>query len=109
MIALLKIFTAAILIWISSEAGKRSGTLGALWVSLPLTSIFSLCFVWFDTKNPEKISTMSTEVLWFLLPSCSLFIALPLLLKRGLAFPLAMGFSILITAASYAFLFKLRA
>jgi len=108
MIALLKIFIAAVLIWLSSEAGKRSGPLGALWVSLPLTSIFSLCFLWFDTRNPEKINTMSTEVLWFLLPSCTLFIALPLLLKRGLVFPLAMGFSILITAASYAFLFKIR-
>lgn len=108
MLAILKITLSSILIWAASEAGKRGGIMGALLVSLPLTSILTLSWVWIETKDTEKLASMSTEILWFLAPSTVLFLMLPLLLKRGIGFPLSMLAGIFLTALSYAFLFKIR-
>ncbi|MBU6152852.1 MAG: hypothetical protein KGP28_00995 [Bdellovibrionales bacterium] len=108
MLAVLKITLSSILIWAASEAGKRGGIMGALMVSLPLTSILTLSWVWFETKDTEKLASMSTEILWFLAPSTVLFFVLPLLLRRGLGFPFAMLAGIFLTMISYAFLFKIR-
>lgn len=108
MLALLKIALSSILIWAASEAGKRGGTLGALLVSLPLTSILTMSWIFFETRDPERIASMSTEILWFLAPSSVLFVALPLLLRKGIGFPIAMSIGIFLTALSYSFLFKFR-
>ena len=108
MFAVLKITLSSILIWTASEAGKRGGTLGALLVSLPLTSILTLSWIWVETKDTEKLASMSAQILWFLAPSTVLFLVLPLLLRRGLGFPFAMLAGIFLTIISYAFLFKIR-
>jgi hypothetical protein len=108
MIALFKILLGGTLIWGSSEIGKRSGTLGGLILSLPLTSIFSILFLWAQTRDPEKVASMTSETLWFVLASFPLFLLLPFLLKRGIGFPLGFSISILLTAATYGFLFKIR-
>jgi hypothetical protein len=108
MLAVLKITLSSILIWAASEAGKRGGMVGALLVSLPLTSILTLSWVWVETKDAEKLASMSTEILWFLAPSSVHFLVLPFLLRRGIGFPLSMLAGIFLTAISYAFLFKIR-
>jgi len=108
MLSLLKISLSAMIIWAASEAGKRGGTWGALLVLLPITSILTLSWVWVESKDSSKVAEMSAEIIWFLAPSCVLFITLPALIKRGWTFPIAMLAGILLTAASYAFLFKIR-
>jgi hypothetical protein len=108
MIALFKILLGGFLIWASSEAGKRSGALGGLLVSLPLTSIFSLSFLWLETRSVEKVAAMSTEIIWFVVPSLVLFFTLCFLLKKNFNFPISFGASILLTVCAYAFLFKIR-
>lgn len=108
MIALLKIFTSGVLIWLSSEIGKRSGTLGGLLLSLPLTSIIALSWLWGETKNPEKVASMTIETFWFILPSLVLFLSLPLLLRKGVGFPWSMTLSVVATLISYALFFRIR-
>ena len=108
MIAAFKILLGGLLIWASSELGKRSGALGGLILSLPLTSIFGILFLWLETRSVEKISSMTSEIPWFLLPSLVLFFALPFLLKRGLNFPLSFSLSIALTAGAYAVFFQFR-
>ena len=108
MLAVLKITLSSILIWAASEAGKRGGIVGALLVSLPLTSILTLSWVWVETKDSEKLASMSTEILWFLAPSTVFFLIFPLMLRRDFGFTLSMLAGIFLTAISYAFLFKIR-
>lgn len=106
--ALLKFALSGALIAAATEFAKRSGKLGGLILSLPLTSIFAILILWFETKSPERTASMTEETLWFIAPSLTLFVTFPFLLRRGMGFPLAFAIGIFSTAASYAFLFKIR-
>lgn len=100
----LKIFISALIIAFASELSKRNSFLSALLISLPLISILSFTWVYIESKDINKIITLSYEVLWLIIPSLVFFLALPLLLKNNLNFFVSLLISILITAATY-FLF----
>jgi hypothetical protein len=86
----------------ASEIAKRNSLFGALLISLPLASIMTLIWLYHDTGDVEKIAIFSQEVLWLVLPSLVLFIALPVLLTRGVDFWPALGVSMILTGAFYA-------
>ena len=92
--------SAAILVAVS-EIAKRSSFIGGLVASLPLTSLLAMIWLWRDTHDSGKISALSTSVFWLVLPSLVLFIALPVLLKRGVAFWPSLGVSVTAMLASY--------
>lgn len=98
---LIKIAVTTILIVAISEIAKRSTFVGALLASIPLISVLAMLWLYIDTKDPARVSALSTSVFWLVLPSLALFLVLPLLLKQGLNFYLSMGISIAITAACY--------
>ena len=98
---IIKLFVSALIITIASEIAKRSGWLGGLIASIPLVSVLSFLFLYFETQDTLKISTMSWSVVLYIIPSFVLFISLPLLLKRGFPFYSALGLSILFTMISY--------
>src|SRR5687767_6403773 len=91
-----KIILSAVIITVVSEIGKRSTLLGGIIVSLPLVALLSLIWLWTETKDAERVSSFSWSVFWLVLPSLALFAALPVLLKRGVGFPLALTGSILL-------------
>jgi hypothetical protein len=97
----LKIAVSAVILVLVSELSKRSTLAGGLLASLPLVSILAMMWLWVDTKDAQKISELSVSIFWLVLPSLLLFIALPLLIKRGIAFPLALGLSVLVMLAGY--------
>ena len=101
---LTKVFISAILIVIISEISKRSSFMGALLASIPLVSVMAILWIYIDTKDIEKISSLSTGIFWLVLPSLALFVSLPLLLKQGLGFYLSLLISIVITAVCYVLL-----
>lgn len=92
--------SAAILVAVS-EISKRSSFMGGLLVSLPLTSLLAMMWLWRDTHDSGKIAALSTSIFWLVLPSLLLFIALPLLLKRGVMFWPSLGISITAMLVSY--------
>lgn len=94
MYFILKTVISALLIAGISEAGKRFTTLGAVLASLPLTSLLAFIWLYIETKNVEKVSSLSWEIFYMVIPSLSFFIALPLLLKHLKFYP-----SLLIAAA----------
>jgi hypothetical protein len=106
---LIKLILSSLIIVGATEAGKRSGKLGGLLLSLPLTSILALSWSWWETRDAEKTAQMTTETLWFIVPSLVLFLALPVLIRRGMGFPWAMTLSVIFTLGSYVLFFKLRA
>ena len=92
--------SAAVLVAVS-EISKRSSFMGALLVSLPLTSLLAMMWLWRDTHDSGKIAALSTSIFWLVLPSLVLFIVLPVLLKRGLMFWPSLTLSIVAMLASY--------
>ena len=108
MMMVIKFLLSGALLATASELGKRSGKLGGLILSLPLTSILALTWLWWETRDAEKVAGMATETLWFLLPSLPLFFLLPPLLRKGMSFPVAMTLCITVTMGSYALFYRVR-
>jgi len=97
----LKIIITTLLIVLISEISKRSTFVGAILASVPLVSVLAMIWLYVDTKDISKVSTLSSSIFWLVLPSLSLFLALPLLLKQGISFYISMSISIVITILGY--------
>lgn len=102
---LVKIGISAVIIGAASEIARRYPTWGGLVASLPLTSLLVFLWLWRDTGDPERIAELSTSILWFVLASLPLFVALPLLLRSGIGFWPSMGIVVAGTLALYALMF----
>ena len=98
---IIKIVVTALLITGIAELGKRFNTVSAILASLPLTSIIAIIWLYTDTKDIDKISSLSYSIFWIVIPSLVFFIALPVLLKTGMNFWLSLILSCVITAISY--------
>ncbi len=96
----IKLVISAALIVAIAEISKRSSLIGGLLASLPLTSILAFTWLYLDTKDTAKVSKLSTSIFWLVLPSLSLFITLPIFLKR-MNFYVSMGLSIAIMLCLY--------
>ena len=104
---LMKALVSGAIIAIASEVARRWPAVGGLIVSLPLVSILTFLWLWTGTRDPEKIARLSVSAFWFFLPSMPMFLLLPLLLRNGFGFWLAMGLSIGLTALLYLGMFWL--
>lgn len=98
---LLKIVVTTALIVLISEIARRNTLAGAILASIPLVSVLAIIWLYIDTKDVEKVSTLASGVFWLVLPSLALFISLPLLLRQGVNFYASMGLSIGITVGCY--------
>lgn len=103
----LKVLASALLIVAISEISKRSTFLGALVASLPLISIFAFFWLYLDTKDIQKISTLSINIFWLVIPSLILFLTLPKLLELKLGFYLSLSLSVALTVLSYFAMLKI--
>jgi len=101
---LIKIIVTTGLIVIISEIAKRSSLAGAILASIPIVSVLAMLWLYIETKDVSKISSLSTSIFWLVLPSLTLFISLPLMLKQGINFSLSMSLSIALMATCYLFL-----
>ncbi|MDX1917608.1 MAG: DUF3147 family protein [Candidatus Caenarcaniphilales bacterium] len=57
----IKVIISALIIVLVTEVSKRSGYLGGLIKSLPLISILSFVWLYLETKNSHKVSSLSTS------------------------------------------------
>ena len=102
MLYALKVLISALVIVGVTEVSKRAGTLwGGVLASLPLTSLLSFVWLYAETRDTGKIAALSWSIFWLVLPSLALFVTLPLLLKRGISFPVALLASCALTACAY--------
>lgn len=98
---LTKLVVTAVLIVLISEVSKRSSLIGAILASVPLVSVLAMFWLYVDTKDVEKIASLSSSIFWLVLPSLSLFILLPVLLNKGMDFYLSMGSSLAVMIGCY--------
>lgn len=83
---LLKAALSGIIIAIVSEVARRAPGLGALVASLPLISVLGMIWLWHDTQDTARMADHALATFWFVLPSLPMFLAIPLLLNRGMTF-----------------------
>jgi hypothetical protein len=96
-----KVIVSALIVVAVSELGKRSSFWGALLTSLPLTSLMAFIWIWRDTGNVAAIASLSHRIFWMVIASLPLFLILPALLRNGIAFWPALGFSCVATIGVY--------
>lgn len=101
MYFLLKIIISSLIIAGVSEIAKRSTFFGALIASLPLTSLLALVWLYYDTRDNNKIIELSHGIFWLVIPSLAFFLVLPLILKSGVKFWWALPIAALTTMIVY--------
>ena len=97
----LKAAVSGVIIAVVSEIAKRSPAFGALVASLPLVSVMGMMWLWRDTTDPVRMAAHAQATFWYVLPSLPMFLAIPLLLRRGVAFWPALGLGCLLTIGLY--------
>jgi uncharacterized membrane protein (GlpM family) len=99
---LLKVLISALVIVAVTELSKRGGTFwGGVLASLPLTSLLAFIWLYAETSDAMRVAALSRSIFWMVIPSLTLFVAVPLLLRRGVAFAFALPISIAVMVAAY--------
>ena len=106
---LAKTIITALIIVIVSEVAKRSTFIGALIISIPLTSLLAFIWLYFDTRDYQKVIDLSYGTILLTIPSFSFFLILPILLKMKQNFVISIIISIIGTSILYfIFVFLLK-
>lgn len=96
-----KALLSGVIIALVSEIAKRSPGFAALVASLPLVSVLGMIWLWRDTSDPARMAAHSGATFWYVLPSLPMFLLIPLLLKRGVAFYPALAAGCVLTVGLY--------
>ncbi|MCB0420877.1 MAG: DUF3147 family protein [Bdellovibrionales bacterium] len=100
-IYIIKVIVTAIAVVAISELSKRWTLFGALIASLPLTSLLAMIWLYFDTKDLQKVTSLATGIFWIVIPSLVFFLAFPFFVRLGWGFWSALAGSCLGTAVTY--------
>lgn len=101
MITTLKILIASLIAVAAAEMAKRSTVLGALIVALPLTSMVSMGFLYYDTKNAAKVAEYTRTIPPLVLPTLVFFYAFAFFVDKQLGFAMAMVLATAIMLVCY--------
>ena len=96
-----KALLAGAMIAAIAEIGKRLPAMAALVASLPLVSILGMIFLWHARPDTENMARHSEATFWFVLPSLPMFLAIPLMLRAGMPFWLALALGCALTVGLY--------
>jgi hypothetical protein len=98
------VFKAAlsgILIAVISEVAKRNPGFGALIASLPLVSVLGMMWLWLERPDAGNMAAHAQATFWFVLPSLPMFLLIPMLLRQGVNFWLALAAGCVLTMVLY--------
>ena len=98
---LIKAALSGVIIAIASEVARRWPGWGALIVSLPLVSVLAMLWLWRDTRDPVRLAAHAEATFWFVLPSLPMFLLIPLMLRQGFSFWLALAAGCVLTMVLY--------
>ena len=98
----LKAALSGVIVAAISQVAKRYPGLGGLISSLPLVSVLGMIWPWRDTHDPDRMAAHVSGTLWFIAPSLPMFLLIPYMLKRGIAFWPSLAAGCLLTMALYA-------
>ena len=98
---IIKLVITALLIVSISEIAKRSSLVGATLAAIPLVSILAMTWMYIDTNDSTNAVEFSNKIIWLIVPSMTLFLTFPILIKKGFGFYPSMLIAILMTVAAY--------
>ena len=98
---LIKVLLTAAVVVAVAEIAKRSTFWAAAIASLPLTSVLAFVWLYLDTGNTQRVADLSQSIFWLVLPSLTLFLVLPLMLRSGVGFWLSLGAACAATVVAY--------
>ncbi|KPA89374.1 hypothetical protein PF66_04226 [Pseudomonas asplenii] len=97
---LTKYFVTSAIVVLVSEFARRSDRLGGLVAALPLVTLLTLIWLYYEQQSPEKIANHAWYTFWYVVPTLPMFLVFPLLLVR-LGFWWALLVGILISLAAF--------
>ena len=97
----LKILITSVIVVLISEIAKQSSFLGSILASVPIVSVLAMTWLYIETKDVLKVIDLSRGIFWLVIPSLTLFLVLPILLKYGISFYGSLFISIGTTEVSY--------
>lgn len=98
----IKCALSGFLIALVSELAKRSPALGALIISLPIVSILAMIWLWRDTGDSARLAAHAEATFWYVIPSLPMFLLMPMLLRHGASFWVALAAGVALTIVLYA-------
>ena len=101
MYLVIKTLISALIIVFVSEIAKKYTWAAAVLVSIPLTSLLAFIWLYYDTKDTQKVIDLSLSTIIMTLPSIIFFIILPLMLKLKHSFSVSIFVAILSTSVAY--------
>ena len=96
-----KVAVSVLLIVVISEIAKRHSLLAALVASLPIISILAIIWLYVETQDVSRVSELSHQIFWLVIPSLALFLLLPIFIKLGFGFWLSLGATVAGTVICY--------
>jgi hypothetical protein len=102
---ILKALISGALVAAISEVARRYPGWGGLLASLPLTSLLAMVWLYRDSGDTERVAALAGSTFWFVLPSLPMFLVLPVLLRSGVGFWIALAAVVVATLALYAAFF----
>ena len=76
-----KLLFTAIIIVIISEIAKHYDRLAALVASLPLVTLITLFWLYYENQPEEKIANHAYYTFWYVLPTLPMFVFFPWAIK----------------------------
>ena len=95
-----KYLVTAALVVVISEVAKRSDRIGSLIAALPLVTVLTLLWLYFEKQPAERITNHAWYTFWYVVPTLPMFLAFPFLHER-IGFWATLGVSALITIVSF--------
>lgn len=96
-----KALLAGAMIATIGEIGRRLPGTAAVVASLPLVSVLGMVFLWWNRPEAENMARHSEATFWYVLPSLPMFLAIPVLLRAGVNFWIALALGCALTVALY--------
>ena len=98
---IIKAAISGILIAIISEVAKRYPGFGGLIASLPLVSVLGMIWLWRDKPDAANMADHAEATFWFVLPSLPMFLLIPMMMRHGVGFWVALVAGCILTIALY--------
>jgi len=103
MYFIIKTIVTALIIVLVSEIAKKYTWTAAVIVSIPLTSLLAFIWLYYDTKDVQKVIDLSLGTIVMTIPSILFFILLPIMLKLKQNFTFSIVVAVLSTSLAYFF------
>ena len=98
---LIKTLITAVVVVTVSEIARRSSLLAGLIASIPLVSFLAIIWLYWETKDSQKIIDLSYSIILMVIPSFTFFIVLPIVIRLQSSFVVSMIVATISTIIAY--------